>query len=89
MVRVLSLFLVLNALSSFVGTQLLLPMGLDRPFLVTFLSAGVLNVVLALGVLPRFGAMALPWVSVVVELWAISGMLWSWLMLKQVRGGEP
>lgn len=89
MIRVLSFFLVLNALSSFLGAQLLLPMGLDRPFLVTFFSAGVLNVVLALGALPRFGVMALPWVSVVVELWAISGMLWSWLILKQVREGEP
>jgi len=87
MVRVLSLFLVLNALSSFVGVQLLLPMGLDRPFLVTSFLAGVLNVVLALGALPRFGAMALTWVSVVVELWISLGTLGAWLALK--RGGRP
>lgn len=54
-VKVLSLFLVLSALSSFVGIQLLLPMGLDRPFLVIALSAGLLNVALALWALPRWG----------------------------------
>jgi len=84
-VKVLSLFLVLSALSSFVGIQLLLPMGLDRPFLVIALSAGLLNVALALWALPRWGVLAMPWVAVVAEGWVSLGMLGAWLLLKSRR----
>jgi len=82
-VKVLSLFLVLSALSSFVGVQLLLPMGLDRPFLAIALSAGMLNIALALWALPRWGALAMAWVTVAVEAWVALGMLGGWLVLRR------
>jgi PST family polysaccharide transporter len=85
MVRTFAFFLVLSALSSFVGLQLLLPMQLDRLFLGVSLLAGVLNVVLALWVLPRWGVRALPWVVVGVEAWVSLGML-SVFFLARRRG---
>lgn len=72
--RTLSLLLPIIALGTVLGIQWALPMGFDRPFYSLVLGAGLLNVVLALLLAPRFGAEGMA-ISVVLADSMVSGGL--------------
>jgi len=72
--RVLTLLLPLIALSNVLGTQWMLPLGMDRMFRSIALWAGVLNVSLALLMAPRFGPMGMAWSVVVAEAFVTAAM---------------
>ncbi|GGN00276.1 O-antigen transporter [Thermus composti] len=76
LVRVMSLFLLLSSVSSFLGMQVLLPMGLDRPFLWLTLGAGMFNIVLGAFLVWWMGVLGMAWGMVVVELGVVLGMFW-------------
>jgi PST family polysaccharide transporter len=74
--RVLALLLPLIALSSVFGIQWMLPLGLDRPFNRIILTAGALNVALAVLLAPRFGEMGMAWAVVTSETFVTAGVYW-------------
>jgi len=75
LMRVLALLLLPIALSNLWGIQWMLAHRLDRPFNFIILLAGVLNLVLALLLVPRFGALGMAWGLVLVECWVTGAIL--------------
>jgi PST family polysaccharide transporter len=65
--RVASLVLPMGAVSNTLGMQWMLPFGMDRAFNRIVVSAGVLNIVLALVLAPRFGPMGTAWSVVAAQ----------------------
>jgi PST family polysaccharide transporter len=72
--RVLTLILPLIALSNVLGTQWMLPFGMDRMFRTIALCAGILNVGLALFLAPRFGPLGMAWAVVAAEAFVTAAM---------------
>jgi PST family polysaccharide transporter len=72
--RVLSLLVPLIALSNVLGIQWLLPLGMDRAFNTIIISAGLLNIGLAVVLAPRFAQMGMAWAVVTAELFVAAGM---------------
>lgn len=75
LMRVLALLLPLIALSNVWGLQWMLAHRLDRPFNLIILLGGLLNLVLALSLAPRFGALGMAWGVVSVEFWVTAAIL--------------
>jgi PST family polysaccharide transporter len=73
--RVLSLMLPLAALSTALHVQWMLPLRLDRSFNVVILGAGVLNLVLALVLAPRYFQVGMAWAVVASELFVALGSI--------------
>ncbi len=77
--RVLALLLPLIALSNALGVQWMLALRLDRPFNAVILCAGLLNLGLALLLVPRWSYMGMAYAVVLVEVFvtiAIGSYLW-------------
>jgi PST family polysaccharide transporter len=73
--RVLAMLLPLIAVGTVLGVQWALPMGLDRPFYRIVVSAGILNVVLAIFLVPRYGALGMASSVVFTETFVVLGLL--------------
>jgi PST family polysaccharide transporter len=58
-------------------SQWLIPHGLDRALNVVIVASAVLNLILALSLAPRFGALGMAWVTVVAEGCIMVGLLWA------------
>ena len=58
-------------------TQWMIPHGLDRPLNTVAVGSTGLNLVLALILAPRFGALGMASVTVVIESFILAGLLWS------------
>lgn len=72
--RLLALLLPIIALSNVLGIQWMLPLGLDRNFNVIIVSAGLLNLVLAVLLAPHFGPMGMAWAVVISEAFVTLAM---------------
>jgi PST family polysaccharide transporter len=72
--RVLSLLVPLIALSTVLGIQWMVPLGMDRAFNSIVVSAGAVNIVLAVLLAPRFGEMGMAWSVVAAEAYVTAGM---------------
>lgn len=75
--RVLALLMPLTAISNVIGVQWMLPLGMDRAFNKVIISAGVLNVVLAVFLARRGGPMGMATSVVVAEAFVAIAMWWS------------
>lgn len=78
--RVLSLVIPLVAVSNVLGTQWMLPFGLDRLFNRIILGAGLLNVTLAVFLAPRYGALGMAWSVAIAEGFVTAAM---WIALRK------
>ncbi len=98
--RVLSLLPPLVAVGTVLGLQWALPSGHERPYFRLVVAGAVLNVVLAVGLAPRFGAMGMASAVVGAELFVTTGLVilaavkgrdvWGWMAVTQFRGsGAP
>jgi polysaccharide transporter, PST family len=67
-------FVVINAA---LVSQWLIPHGLDRALNLVIFATAVLNLILALSLAPRFGALGMAWVTVVAEGCIMLGLLWA------------
>lgn len=77
--RVLALLPPVIAFGTVLGIQWALPLGLDRPFYALVMAAGVLNVLLAMVLVPRYGALGMAGAVVITESFVVAGLLWvSW-----------
>ena len=72
--RILALLLPMIAISNVLGIQWMLPLGLDRPFNAIILSAGLINMILALILAPRYAHIGMAWSVVLSEAFATSCM---------------
>jgi PST family polysaccharide transporter len=72
LLRILAFLPPLVAINTVLGLHWAVPHGHDRPFLATMLLAGTVNIVLAIALLPRFGAAG---VSAALVLAECGGML--------------
>ena len=72
--RVFALLPPLMALSSVLGIQWMLPLGLDRPFNAIILGAGLVNLCLAMFLAPRFAHLGMAWAVVISEAFVTGGM---------------
>lgn len=84
--RVLALLLPLVALSTALYSQWILPLRLDRLFITVILGTGLLNLILAVVLAPRYFALGMAWAVVASELFVTLGsiyILWRW------RGSTP
>lgn len=75
--RVLSLLIPLTALSNVIGVQWMLPLGMDRAFNKVIISAGVLNVLLALWLARLAGPVGMAASVVTAEAFVTLGMWWT------------
>jgi polysaccharide transporter, PST family len=75
-IRVLAVIPMLLGVGTVLGLQWALPMGLDRVYTRFVLVAGVLNVVLALALVPRHGALGMAVAAVVAEASVEIGLVW-------------
>jgi PST family polysaccharide transporter len=53
----------------------MLAQRMDRPFNLIIFIAGLLNVVLAFLVVPRYGTLGMAWVVVLSEVWVTGAMV--------------
>jgi PST family polysaccharide transporter len=74
--RVLALLIPLTALSNVIGVQWMLPLGMDRAFNNVIVSAGILNVILAVFLAPRAGAVGMAISVVGAEAFVAIAMWW-------------
>jgi PST family polysaccharide transporter len=79
--RVLAVLLPMVALSNALGIQWMLVLGQDRAFNVIISSAGLLNLLLALLLVPRMGHMGMACAVVLVEVY-VTGTIWLYLWHK-------
>jgi len=68
LMRILALLLPVIALSNVLGIQWMVPLGLDKQFNRIILSAGALNITLALILAPLFGAVGMALAVVTTEI---------------------
>lgn len=73
--RVLAMLLPIIAIGTVLGVQWALPMGLDRPFYRIVVSAGILNVLFAILLVPSYGALGMAWSVVLTETFVVLGLL--------------
>lgn len=89
LLRILVLLIPLIALSNVLGIQWMIPLGLDRAFNFIIISAGFINLILAVILTQRFGSTGMAWVVVFSEAFvtvAIYFVLWrKGLGLHQVK----
>jgi polysaccharide transporter, PST family len=69
--RVLTMLPFLLAVSMVLGVQWMVPLGLERPFNVIMISAGVVNAALALTLAPRFQHTGMAWAVVLTEMFVV------------------
>lgn len=72
--RVLALLPPLIALSNAYGIQWMLPLGLDRPFNTIIISAGFINIGLAVVLAPRLADIGMAWAVVCAETFVTGGI---------------
>jgi len=87
--RVLALMLPLVALSTALYVQWMLPLHLERSFNVVILGAGVLNLVLALVLVPRYFQVGMAWAVVASELFVASGSIFILLRWRGSTSRRP
>jgi polysaccharide transporter, PST family len=75
--RVMAGIIPLVVINGALVSQWLIPHGLDRALNVVIVAGAVLNLILALGLAPRFGALGMAWVTVVAEACIMVGLLWA------------
>jgi PST family polysaccharide transporter len=75
--RVLALVIPLIIVNDALAAQWLIPHGLDRPLSLTILVAAFLAVGLALLVVPTYEALGMAWVTVMVELFILAGLVFA------------
>jgi PST family polysaccharide transporter len=73
--RILVLLLPLIALSNALGIQWMLTLGLDRPFNIVILAAGLLNLALALVLVPRLAYIGMAYAVLLAEVFVTGGMV--------------
>jgi polysaccharide transporter, PST family len=73
--RVLALVIPLLIVNDALAAQWLVPHGLDRQLSLTILLAACLAAALALLVVPNYQAIGMAWVTVVVELFILAGLV--------------
>jgi polysaccharide transporter, PST family len=73
--RVLALVIPLIIVNDALAAQWLIPHGLDRPLSLTILVAAFLAIGLALLVVPTYEALGMAWVTVMVELFILAGLV--------------
>jgi polysaccharide transporter, PST family len=73
--RALSVLPPIIALSTVLGLQWALPMGLDRPYFYLVVSGAALNVGLAIVLVPRFGALGMAGAVIAAECLVAGGLL--------------
>jgi len=73
--RVLALAMPLLIINDALGSQWLIPHGLDRPLSYTILAAAGMTVGLALLLVPTYQAYGMAWVAVLVELFIFAGLV--------------
>lgn len=84
--RVASLVIPAAAVSNILGLQWMLPFGMDRAFNRIVVSAGILNVVLAVVLSPRFGPMGTAWSVVAAQGFVSTSM---YIVLLRSRRETP
>ncbi len=72
--RILALLPPLIALSNVFGIQWMLPLGMDRTFNAIILTAGVINIVLAIALAPAYRALGMAWSVVGAETFVTVGI---------------
>jgi polysaccharide transporter, PST family len=75
--QVMAAIIPLMVLNGALVTQWMIPHGLDRLLNAVIVTSTGLNLVLALTLVPRFGAFGMAWVTVVVESFILAGLLLS------------
>ena len=75
--RVMAGIIPLIVINAALVSQWLIPHGLDRALNVVIVICAALNLVLALILAPRFGALGMAWVTVVAEGCVLVGLLWA------------
>jgi polysaccharide transporter, PST family len=83
--RVMAAIIPLMVVNGALVTQWMIPHGLDRPLNAVLVSSTVINLVLALILAPRLGALGMAWVTVVAESVILTGLLCS----LRYRGLKP
>lgn len=79
LVRVMAWFLPLAGLSNFLGIQWMVAQKMDRPFNIITFTAGLLNIFLALLMVPRYQGLGMAWIVVISETWVAGSMaLYLW-----------
>jgi polysaccharide transporter, PST family len=81
MLEVLALLPLLISLSCVLGLLWMLPLGMDRAFNTIILTAGLLNVGLAILLAPAFAGQGMAWAVVTAELYVLIAMFY-WLSRK-------
>jgi PST family polysaccharide transporter len=81
--RVLALILPLVAVSNALGIQWMPPLGLDRIFNAIIIGAGLLNIVLAVMLAPRFGGPGMAFAVLSSELF-VAGLMYGYLRWRRV-----
>lgn len=82
MLEVLSLLPLLVSLSSVFGLLWMLPLGMDRSFNTIILTAGLVNLSLAMLLAPIFAGQGMAWAVVISELYVVVAMYY-WLSKKK------
>ena len=82
--RILAILPPTIAVGTLLGIQWALPMGLERPFYLFVLAAGMLNIILAVFLVPRYGAMGMA-ISVMMAELFVAGCL---VALFKRKGGS-
>jgi len=75
--RVMAAIIPLVVINAALVSQWLIPHGLDRALNLVIVACAVLNLILALSLAPRFGALGMAWVTVVAEGCIMFGLLWA------------
>jgi PST family polysaccharide transporter len=75
--RVMAVIIPLMVLNGALVTQWMIPHALDRLLNVVIVTSTGLNLVLALILAPRFGALGMAWVTVIAESFILTGLIWS------------
>jgi PST family polysaccharide transporter len=75
--RVMAIIIPLVVINAALVSQWLVPRGLDRALNLVIVASAVLNLILALSLAPRFGALGMAWVTVVAEGCIMAGLVWT------------
>ncbi len=88
MLRLLAVVIPLVAISNVLGIQWMLPLGMDKTFNAIIIGASLLNLAMAVTLVPLMGAMGMVWAVVTTETLVVAGLyiLLRWRKLDPVMG---
>jgi len=84
-IKILAIYIPVLVVNNILGLYIMIPMQMDKEFNSSFITSSFISLALMIMLLPRYGSMALAFITIATE--SISAMLMAFFIVKRLRKG--